>query len=66
MVLIYQTHKADPDTVGHKYEPSVLSFTVFTLNILSASSSMEHDVCSNSFQNLVISLDFSNGTFAIE
>jgi hypothetical protein len=34
--------------------------------MLSASSSMEHDVCSNSFQNTVISFDFSNGTFTIE
>ena len=65
-MLICQTHKADPDTVGHKYEPSMLSFTVFTWNILSASSSMEHDVCSNSFQNLVISLDLSIGTFTVE
>jgi len=52
MMLIYQTHKAGPDAVGHKYEPSMLSFTVFTWNILSASSGMDHDVCSNSFQNL--------------
>ena len=54
------------DAVGNIYEASTFSFTVFMWNTLSAYSSMEHDVYSNSFQILLISLDFGNVTFKNE